>query len=58
VLLAKLVPGAEHVLTGQLAGEMRSWRGAKVGTVGPSPALKAAVRALPRQNAAVAATPR
>jgi L-asparaginase II len=58
VLLAKLVPGAEHVLAGQLAGEMRSWRGAKVGTVGPSPALKAAVRALPRQNAAAAAAPR
>jgi L-asparaginase II len=59
VLLAKLVPGAESVLAGQLAGEMRTWRGAKVGTVGPSPALKAAVRALPRQRAAAtAAAPR
>jgi L-asparaginase II len=59
VLLAKLVPGAESVLAGQLAGEMRTWRGAKVGTVGPSPALKAAVRALPRQSAAAtAAAPR
>jgi hypothetical protein len=53
------VPGAESVLAGQLAGEMRTWRGAKVGTVGPSPALKAAVRALPRQSAAAtAAAPR
>jgi L-asparaginase II len=58
VLLAKLVPGAEHVLAAQLAGEMRSWRGAKVGRVGPSPALKAAVRALPRQNAAAVAARR
>jgi L-asparaginase II len=58
ILLAKLVPGAEHVLSGQLAGEMRTWRGLKVGTVGPSPALKAVVRALPRQNAAAAAAPR
>jgi L-asparaginase II len=55
ILLAKFVPGAEHVLGGQLAGEMRTWRGVKVGVVGPSPALKAAVRALPRQNAAAAA---
>jgi hypothetical protein len=52
------VPGAEHVLAAQLAGEMRSWRGAKVGRVGPSPALKAAVRALPRQNAAAVAARR
>jgi L-asparaginase II len=58
ILLAKLVPGAEHILAGKLAGEMRTWRGVKVGTVGPSPALKAAVRALPRQNAAAAAAPR
>ena len=60
VLLAKLVAWARNqVLAGQLAGEMRTWRGAKVGTVGPSPALKAAVRALPRQSAAAtAAAPR
>ena len=51
--------GPKSVLAGQLAGEMRTWRGAKVGTVGPSPALKAAVRALPRQSAAAtAAAPR
>jgi hypothetical protein len=37
---------------------MHTWRGVKVGTVGPSPALKAAVRALPRQKAAAAAAPR
>ena len=55
ILLAKLVPGAEHILAAQLPGEMRTWRGAKVGTVGPSPALKAAVRAMPRQNATAAA---
>jgi L-asparaginase II len=58
ILLAKLVPGAEHILAAQLAGEMRTWRGVKVGTVGPSPALRAAVRALPRQNATAAAAPR
>ena len=58
ILLAKLVPGAEQVLSGQLAGEMRTWRGVKVGGVGPAPALKAAVRALPRQNAAKAAATR
>ena len=34
---------------------MRTWRGVKVGAVGPSPALKAAVLALPRQNVAAAA---
>jgi L-asparaginase II len=55
VLLAKLVPGAEQVLAGQLVGEMRTWRGVKVGAVEPAPALKAAVRALPRQGAAAAA---
>ena len=44
--------GPNQVLAGQLAGEMRTWRGVKVGVVGPSPALKAAVRALPRQSAA------
>ena len=58
ILLAKLVAGAEQVLAGQLAGEMRTWRGVKVGAVGPAPALKAAVRALPRQSAAAAASPR
>jgi L-asparaginase II len=56
VLLAKLVAGAEEVLASQLAGEMRTWRGVKVGAVAPSPALKAAVRALPRQSAAAAAS--
>ena len=55
ILLAKLVPGAEQVLASQLAGEMRTWRGVKVGAVEPAPALKAAVRALPRQSAAAAA---
>jgi hypothetical protein len=34
---------------------MRTWRGVKVGVVEPAPALKAAVRALPRQSAAAAA---
>ena len=58
ILLAKLVPGPNTSLPRQLAGEMRTWRGVKVGTVGPSPALKAAVRALPRQNATAAAAPR
>src|SRR5262249_1565182 len=33
VLLAKLVAGAERMLPGQLGGEMRTWRGVKVGTV-------------------------
>jgi L-asparaginase II len=58
VLLAKLVPGAEQVLAGQLGGETRTWRGVKVGSVGPAPALKAAVRALPRQSVAATAAPR
>ena len=57
VLLAKLVAGADQVLASQLAGEMRTWRGVRVGVVEPAPALKAAVRALPRQSA-VAAAPR
>jgi L-asparaginase II len=54
-LLARLVAGAEQVLAGELAGEMRNWHGDRVGTIGPAPALKAAVRALPRQSAAAAA---
>ena len=52
VLLAKLVAGADQILASQLAGEMRTWRGVKVGVVEPAPSLKAAVRALPRQSAA------
>jgi L-asparaginase II len=54
-LLARLVAGAEQVLAGELAGEIRNWHGDRVGTIGPAPALKAAVRALPRQSAAAAA---
>jgi L-asparaginase II len=54
-LLAKLVAGADQVLAGQLAGEMRTWRGVQVGTIEPAPALKAAILALPRQSAASAA---
>jgi L-asparaginase II len=57
VLLAKLVPGAERVLASQLAGELRTWRGAQAGTIAPAPALTAAIRTLPRQGA-LAATPR
>jgi L-asparaginase II len=57
VLLAKLVAGADQVLASQLAGEMRTWCGVRVGLVEPALALKAAVRALPRQSA-VAAAPR
>ena len=58
VLLAKLVAGADQVLASQLAGEVRTWRGVRVGVVEPAPALKAAVRALPRQSAVAAAAPR
>jgi len=54
VLLAKLVAGADQVLAEQLAGEMRTWRGVKVGAIDPAPALKAAIRALPRESAASA----
>ena len=58
-LLARLVAGAEQVLAGELAGEIRNWQGDRVGTIGPAPALKAAVRALPRRRVAVAtAVPR
>ena len=58
VLLAKLVANADQVLASQLAGEMRTWRGVRVGVVEPAPALKAAVRALPRQSAAAAVAQR
>jgi L-asparaginase II len=58
VLLAKLVASGDQVLASQLAGEMRTWRGVKVGVVEPAPALKAAVRALSRQSAAAAAASR
>ena len=58
VLLAKLVANADQVLASQLAGEMRTWRGVRVGVVEPAPALKAAVRALPRQRAVAAAAQR
>jgi L-asparaginase II len=54
-VLAKLVAGADQVLAGELAGEIRNWHGERVGTIGPAPALKAAVRALPRQGTAAAA---
>jgi L-asparaginase II len=54
-LLARLVAGAEQVLAGEIAGEIHNWHGDRVGTIGPAPALKAAVRALPRQSAAAAA---
>lgn len=56
-LLAKLVAGADRVLAGELAGESRNWHGDRVGTIGPAPALKAAVRTLPRQSAAVTSAP-
>jgi hypothetical protein len=55
VLLAKLVAGPDQVLPGQLAGEMRTWRGVKVGAIEPAPALKTAIRVLPSQSAASAA---
>ena len=58
VLLAKLVANADQVLASQLAGEMRTWRGVRVGVVEPAPALKAAVRALPRQSAVAAVAQR
>ena len=58
VLLAKLVAGADQVRASQLAGAMRTWRGVRVGVVEPAPALKAAVRALPRQSAVAAAAQR
>jgi L-asparaginase II len=51
-LLAKLVAGADRLLTAELAGEIRNWHGERVGTIGPAPALKAAVRALRREGAA------
>jgi L-asparaginase II len=58
VLLAKLVAGPDQVLAGQIAGEMRTWRGVKVGAIEPAPALKTAIRVLPSQSAAsVAAAP-
>ena len=56
-LLAKLVAGAERLLADQLAGDIRNWHGDRVGTIGPAPALKAAVRSLPRQSSAAVVTP-
>jgi len=54
-LLARLIAGADQALAAELAGDIRNWHGDKVGTIRPAPALKAAVRALPRQAATPAA---
>ncbi|MGB6345794.1 MAG: asparaginase [Methyloceanibacter sp.] len=55
-VLAKLVAGADRTLAGPLDGEIRNWRGLKVGRLQPSPELEIALRALPRLNAAAAAS--
>jgi L-asparaginase II len=57
-LLSRLIPSADQMLVGELAGEIRNWHGERVGTIGPAPALKAAVRALPRQSSAAAVASR
>ena len=54
LLLAKLVAGADQVLAGELQGQIRNWRGLKVGELRASPALSAALAALPSPNVATA----
>ena len=54
LLLAKLVAGADQVLAGELQGQIRNWRGLKVGELRAGPALSAALAALPSPNAAAA----
>jgi L-asparaginase II len=54
-LLARLIAGADRAFAAELGGDIRNWHGDKVGTIGPAPALKAAVRGLPRQGAGSAA---
>ncbi|MGV1015070.1 MAG: asparaginase, partial [Methyloceanibacter sp.] len=56
-VLAALLPKARKVLADQLAGEMRNWRGLKVGRVAASAALAEAVATLqtPRYRTETAA---
>jgi L-asparaginase II len=59
VLLATLVAGADQVLAGELQGEIRNWRGLKVGRLRASAELTAALGELPRPNmVSAAAAPR
>ncbi len=55
-VLAQLVAGADRTLAGTLNGEIRNWRGLKVGSLRPSADLEIALRALPSLNVAAAAS--
>ncbi|MGO8840010.1 MAG: asparaginase [Methyloceanibacter sp.] len=58
-LLARLIAGAEQVLSDQLEGDIRNWRGLKVGWLRASAELMAALEGLPRPTrGAAAAAPR
>ncbi len=53
-LLAALVPGAERVLSGHLAGDIRNWKGQKVGQIRAAATLQAALSELSDQRATLA----
>ena len=56
MLLASFVAGADQVLARELQGEIRNWRGLKVGELRASPALNAALAALPGAKVDAAAS--
>lgn len=55
-LLSKLIAGADQSLAGTLDGEIRNWRGVRVGKLRPSPEFEAALNGLPHLNVAAAAS--
>lgn len=56
LLLAELVAGADRILARHVEGEIRNWRGLKVGNLRPSPEFRDALATLSRANAATAAS--